>query len=382
MVEYKLKTPLKEEDVRKLRVGDVIYITGLIYTARDQAHRRILEYVEKGQKLPVDLNGSVIFHVGPLMRKEDDNWIVVSAGPTTSTRMNLTTPKLLENFKVRIIIGKGGMSREVAEALKRFGAVYCHFTGGAGVLAAKNIRKVEGVEWLDLGMPGHEFDTISIPFQLANMPENLYQEVVKDVTKYLNSVPVLAQTERGFKNPFNGSIVKTEYNVGATGVPHYLNNVLRGTSKSSVSKEEAAKIMAHYAKSFNIIPESEEKALVDSLVNTPQPLESPIASKISDKIDRILSIRTINSIEYGIYRLPDEIDRDMPLDLYQAIPFIAAGMAAAAAPSGPRLLSRGWRRRRRIPGRRPRPPGGSIPALAGSTPGICPGKSSCASPLS
>jgi len=193
LVEYKLKTPIKEEDVRKLRVGDVIYITGLIYTARDQAHRRILEYVEKGQKLPVDLNGSVIFHVGPLMRKEDDNWIVVSAGPTTSTRMNLTTPKLLENFKVRIIIGKGGMSREVAEALKRFGAVYCHFTGGAGVLAAKNIRKVEGVEWLDLGMPEalwklqvEDFGPLTVT--IDSNGNSLYEEVGKKVKENLEKI--------------------------------------------------------------------------------------------------------------------------------------------------------------------------------------------------
>jgi len=193
LVEYKLKTPIKEEDVRKLRVGDVVYITGLIYTARDQAHRRILEYVEKGQKLPVDLNGSVIFHVGPLMRKEDDNWIVVSAGPTTSTRMNLTTPKLLENFKVRIIIGKGGMSREVAEALKRFGAVYCHFTGGAGVLAAKNIRKVEGVEWLDLGMPEalwklqvEDFGPLTVT--IDSNGNSLYEEVGKKVKENLEKI--------------------------------------------------------------------------------------------------------------------------------------------------------------------------------------------------
>ena len=193
MVEYKLKTPLKEKDVRKLGVGDVVYITGLIYTARDQAHRRILEYVEKGQKLPVDLNGSVIFHVGPLMRKEDDNWIVVSAGPTTSTRMNLTTPKLLENFKVRIIIGKGGMSREVAEALKRFGAVYCHFTGGAGVLAAKNIRKVEGVEWLDLGMPEalwklqvEDFGPLTVT--IDSNGNSLYEEVGKKVKENLEKI--------------------------------------------------------------------------------------------------------------------------------------------------------------------------------------------------
>lgn len=153
MAEYILTTPIKEEDVRKLNLGDIIYITGTIYTARDQAHRRILDYVGKNQSIPVDLNGAVVFHVGPIMREESGKWIVISAGPTTSTRMNSTTPDLLENFKVRVIIGKGGMSNEVAQALKKHGAVFTHFTGGAGVLAAKNVREVEGVEWYDLGMP-------------------------------------------------------------------------------------------------------------------------------------------------------------------------------------------------------------------------------------
>jgi fumarate hydratase subunit beta len=153
MVEHELTTPISEADARKLRVGDTLYINGLMITARDQAHRRIIEYAEKGTKIPVDLDGSVIFHCGPIMKEEGGKWVTCCAGPTTSTRMNALTPKLLEKFKVRVIIGKGGMSGEVAQALKRYGAVYSHFTGGAAVLAAKNIREVEGVEWLDLGMP-------------------------------------------------------------------------------------------------------------------------------------------------------------------------------------------------------------------------------------
>ena len=193
MVEYRLKTPIKEEDVRKLNVGDILYITGTIFSARDQAHKRILEYAEKGMKLPFNLDGAVIFHVGPIMRRENDKWTVVSAGPTTSTRMNLTTPKLLENFRVRIIIGKGGMSGEVAEALKRFGAVYCHFTGGAGVLAAKNIKEVEGVEWLDLGMPEavwrlrvEDFGPITVT--IDSKGNSLYMKVGEKVKRNLEKI--------------------------------------------------------------------------------------------------------------------------------------------------------------------------------------------------
>jgi len=193
MVEYRLKTPISEEDARKLNVGDIVYITGKIYTARDQAHRRILEYADKGLKIPVDLNGSVIFHVGPIVKKQDDKWIVISAGPTTSTRMNLTTPKLLENFAVRIIIGKGGMSKEVAEALKRRGAVYCHFTGGAGVLAAKAVKNVEGVDWLDLGVPEalwrfevENFGPVIVT--IDSKGRSIYEDVGKNVEKNLEKI--------------------------------------------------------------------------------------------------------------------------------------------------------------------------------------------------
>jgi len=153
MAEYKLVTPLKEEDVRKLKVEDVVYVSGVIYTARDMAHKRFIELAEKGQRPPVEMDGSVIYHAGPVVRKLNGEWEVLSAGPTTSTRMNKVTPLLLKHYPVRMIVGKGGMSREVAEALKERGAVYCHYTGGAAVLAAKCVKRVARVEWLDLGIP-------------------------------------------------------------------------------------------------------------------------------------------------------------------------------------------------------------------------------------
>lgn len=153
MAEYRLVAPLKEEDVRKLRVEDVVYVSGTIYTARDMAHRRLIELAEKGQKPPVQMDGAVIYHAGPVVRKLDGEWEIVSAGPTTSSRMNKATPPLLRYYPVRMIVGKGGMSREVVDALKERGAVYCHYTGGAAVLAAKCVKRVIKVEWLDLGVP-------------------------------------------------------------------------------------------------------------------------------------------------------------------------------------------------------------------------------------
>lgn len=152
MVEYRLITPLKEE-VRSLNLRDVVYVTGIIYSARDMAHRKLVELAEKGEKPPIQLEGAVIYHVGPIVRRKNEEWEVISAGPTTSSRLNKATPKLLRYYPVRMLIGKGGMSSEVAEALKKRGAVYCHYTGGTGVLAAKNIKRIVGVEWSNLGIP-------------------------------------------------------------------------------------------------------------------------------------------------------------------------------------------------------------------------------------
>jgi len=146
-----LKTPLKVEDVLKLKVGDTVYVTGEIFTARDEAHARALEYMEEGKELPFSFDGAVVYHCGPLVKK-DGEWKVVSAGPTTSARMNPFTPKILERVSCMAIIGKGGMSDEVVDAM-RGKAVYLAFTGGAGALAAQRIKRVKDVIWEDLGMP-------------------------------------------------------------------------------------------------------------------------------------------------------------------------------------------------------------------------------------
>ena len=154
MTEYHLTTPISEEDARNLKVGDIVYVTGEhVYTARDEAHERALEMYEKGEKPPVDFEGSVVYHVGPVAWQKDGKWEIVSAGPTTSIRMELFEDEFLRKYKARIIIGKGGMGAKTLNALKEVGAVYCSFTGGCGALAAKGLKEVRAYLWDDLGMP-------------------------------------------------------------------------------------------------------------------------------------------------------------------------------------------------------------------------------------
>jgi len=152
-MEYHLNTPLKEKDVRKLRIGDIVYLSGLMITARDAAHNRVLKLLASGEKLPLDLNGLAVYHCGPVVRKLNGEWEIVAAGPTTSARMESYEAEFMEKTGVRMIIGKGGMGNRTAEACKRLGAVYTIFTGGAAVLAARGMKRVVDVKWLDLGVP-------------------------------------------------------------------------------------------------------------------------------------------------------------------------------------------------------------------------------------
>ncbi len=155
MAEYRLRTPLRDEDVEKLRVGDIVYVSGIMVTARDEAHKKVLETIERGEKLPIDLRGLVLYHCGPVARKRPDgSWEIVAAGPTTSMRMESVEAEFIEKTGVKMVVGKGGMGQRTAEAMKKFKAVYAVFTGGAGALAANAIKRVIDVYWLDeLGIP-------------------------------------------------------------------------------------------------------------------------------------------------------------------------------------------------------------------------------------
>ena len=139
-MEYYLKTPVPEAEIRKLKMGDLVYVTGTVITARDEAHLKALELHEEGEKPPVDFKGVGIFHCGPIMKKVDGGWTVVAAGPTTSARMEIFQDKFIETFRPAIIIGKGGMGDRTSKACQEFGCVYGAFTGGAALLAARRIR--------------------------------------------------------------------------------------------------------------------------------------------------------------------------------------------------------------------------------------------------
>jgi fumarate hydratase subunit beta len=148
VTELKITLPLTDEIVEKLRAGDDVHITGVIYTARDAAHRRMIEALETGQPLPFDVRGQVIYYVGPTPPKPGQ--VIGSAGPTTAMRLDRYTPALLA-AGLKGIIGKGGRGPAVRQALQEHKAVYFIAVGGAGALLSRHIKKAEVVAYEDLG---------------------------------------------------------------------------------------------------------------------------------------------------------------------------------------------------------------------------------------
>lgn len=148
-----LTTPIRNEDLEDIRIGDVIYLNGHIVTCRDVAHRRLIEY---GRELPVDLRGGAIFHAGPIVRKiegTDDRYEMVSIGPTTSSRMEKFEKEFIRQTGVKLVVGKGGMGRDTMEACREYKALHLVFPAGCAVLAATQVEEIERQEWTDLGMP-------------------------------------------------------------------------------------------------------------------------------------------------------------------------------------------------------------------------------------
>ncbi len=143
-----LKTPISEDEIRKLKVGDEVFLSGIIVTARDQAHKLMVE--KKPDFIRNYLKESVIYHCGPVVKKLDDgSWKFISAGPTTSIREEPYEADVLCEYNVRGVIGKGGMGDKTLEGLKKCGAVYFHAVGGAGTLIANSVRKVVNVFMLE-----------------------------------------------------------------------------------------------------------------------------------------------------------------------------------------------------------------------------------------
>ncbi len=144
----KITTPLTDTAVKDLKAGDSVLITGIIYTGRDAAHKRLVDTLQKGEKLPVDLKGQIIYYVGPAPAKP--GYPIGPAGPTTSGRMDPYTPTLLA-YGMKGMIGKGNRNPDVIEALKKHTGVYFAAVGGAAALIAKKIKKCETVAYDELG---------------------------------------------------------------------------------------------------------------------------------------------------------------------------------------------------------------------------------------
>lgn len=146
-----LTTPIRDEDLESLNVGDVVYLTGQLVTCRDVAHRRLIEL---GRELPVDLKGGAIFHAGPIVKQKDDgSYEMVSIGPTTSMRMEKFEREFIKQTGVKLVVGKGGMGTETAAGCVENKAVHAIFPGGCAVLAATQVEAIEDAQWKDLGMP-------------------------------------------------------------------------------------------------------------------------------------------------------------------------------------------------------------------------------------
>jgi fumarate hydratase subunit beta len=172
----RLKTPLTDADVEKLKAGDKVLITGVIYTGRDAAHKRLTDLLKEGKPLPVDLKGQIIYYVGPAPAKPGH--AIGSAGPTTSGRMDAYSPKMME-IGLKGMIGKGMRKKEVIEAMKKYKAVYLAATGGAGALLAKSVKKAEIVAYEDLGPEAiNRLEVVDFPAIVVNDTKgnDLYQQ--------------------------------------------------------------------------------------------------------------------------------------------------------------------------------------------------------------
>ena len=170
-----VQLPLDEKVVKELRAGDSVLLSGILYTARDAAHKRMIELLERGEELPINVQGQVIYYVGPA--PASPGHAVGPAGPTTSYRMDAYTPQLLD-LGLKGMIGKGKRSKEVIDAMKRNSAIYFGATGGAAALIAKSITKSEVVAYPDLGSEAiHRFEIKDFPaiVLIDSQGSNLYE---------------------------------------------------------------------------------------------------------------------------------------------------------------------------------------------------------------
>jgi tartrate/fumarate subfamily iron-sulfur-dependent hydro-lyase beta chain len=161
--EHRLTLPFSPEQAHELNCGDTVYLSGVIHTMRDMGHRRAVDMLARGERLPFDLRDGAIWHCGPIVRKfvppnssaalAQERWEVLSAGPTTSSRFNQLGPELMRSLRVRCTIGKGTMGDQAIQTMRDVGGCFLNATGGCGALYAGQIEEVVNVFWTDLGLP-------------------------------------------------------------------------------------------------------------------------------------------------------------------------------------------------------------------------------------
>ena len=178
-MEIHIQTPISNEDAKSLKAGDYVYFSGTIYTARDAAHKRMDESLNKGERLPIDLPNNIIYYMGPSPAREGRP--IGSAGPTTASRMDKYAPKLLD-LGLKGMIGKGKRSQAVMDAIIRNGAVYFAAVGGAGALLSKSIVKSTVVAYDDLGTEAiRKLEVVNFPVIVVidSDGSNLYETAIK-----------------------------------------------------------------------------------------------------------------------------------------------------------------------------------------------------------
>jgi fumarate hydratase class I len=201
----KLNIPISEEEIRDLHVGDAVQISGIASTGRDAAHKYMVETLIKGAKslsgedqtmfdeLHSILNGGAIYHCGPIVRNDEGTWSIVSSGPTTSIRDEIYQDKVIEAFKVRVVIGKGGMGSRTLAACQKFGAVYLHGIGGAGVYnAAAMVEVIDVFKKEEFGLPEAfwkvRFEDFAGIVTMDSHGRSLHEELGEAFDKQFNSL--------------------------------------------------------------------------------------------------------------------------------------------------------------------------------------------------
>lgn len=179
-MEQHIQAPMSKEDARKLKAGDYVYITGTIYTARDAAHKRMYEALERGEKLPLEMTDNIIYYMGPSPAREGRP--IGSAGPTTASRMDKYAPALLDMGLIGMI-GKGRRTDAVKDAIVRNGAVYFAAVGGAGALLSKSITRSEVIAYDDLGTEAIrklEVENFPVIVVIDSDGHNLYETAIEE----------------------------------------------------------------------------------------------------------------------------------------------------------------------------------------------------------